>query len=46
MLYFHLMEENAKDKKKEREITMMEEGFPEAGLTLLAVPQVAVVKCN
>jgi hypothetical protein len=34
-----------KEKKKER-ISMGEEGFPRAGSTFLAVPQVTAVRCN
>jgi hypothetical protein len=34
------------EKKKEKEITLGEEGFPGAGHTLLAVQWVTVVRCN
>jgi hypothetical protein len=33
-------------RRKEKEITMGEEGLLEAGPALLAVPQVAAVRCN
>jgi hypothetical protein len=35
-----------KGKKGEKEIIVGEEGFPGAGPTLLAVPQVTAVRCN
>jgi hypothetical protein len=49
MLYFHVIEEGeekGKKEKKEREISMGEEGFPRAGPALLAVLLVAAVRCN
>jgi hypothetical protein len=34
------------DKKRKKKITVGEEGFPRAGPALLAVQQVAAVRCN
>jgi hypothetical protein len=39
-------EKRRKRKQQQREITIEEEGFPGAELALLAVPQVAAVRCN
>jgi hypothetical protein len=33
-------------KKKKKKIAVEKKGFPGAGLTLLAVQQVAAVRCN
>jgi hypothetical protein len=48
VLYFHLLEEGEeKERKKKRKTTAMEkEGFPGPGPTLLAVQQVAAIRCN
>jgi hypothetical protein len=35
-----------KKKEKKKKIAMVKEGFPEDGLTFLAVQQVAAVRCN
>jgi hypothetical protein len=40
------MERRREGKKKETKIAMGKEPFPRAGPTLLAVQQVAAVRCN
>jgi hypothetical protein len=41
-----MKEKRRKEKRKERENAMGKESFPGTGPTLLAVPRVAVLRCN